>query len=271
MGVMTRSLAMLPILTLAFVGVAGCATRAPASAPKTAATSSAGPAATPSVYMSVSINGIPAGSPNPEETIPNPGASPGNWLLAQALLRQSKPAPPTQLSPGVVALPDRDLGSMFIGLRQYGTPVIGPHACDEWTAGLSAAVLASFNQAGVQLGIEHGGQNPDFAETIVTGPPSVLDALADPPLPTACRDITTPHYSGGVKPVAARVPGAVSARAFEITGTGKPSVWMWAEIVQGRNFVLEIRIPIQSDSPNLGVTLSPTAAAAYNHATRILS
>ena len=123
--------------------------------------------------------------------------------------------------PGVVALPDRDLRSVFIGLRQYGSPVVGPQACDGWTAGLSAVVLSSFNQPGVQLGVERGMQTPTFAETIITGPPSVLDALTDPPLPIACRDITTPHYSGGVKPIAATVPGAVSARAFEVTGTGK--------------------------------------------------
>lgn len=270
---MTRSLTMLLTILSVFVGVTACATRVPASAPGVAARSSAAPAptVTPSVFMSASIAVMPKGGPNPQETIPNPGASPGNPLLAQALLPQSKPARPAQLSPGVVALPDRDLGSLFLGLRQYGSPVIGPHACDEWTAGLSAAVLANFNQAGVQLGVEHGGQTPGFAETIITGPPSVLDALANPPLPAACRDITTPHYSGGVQPIAAPVPGAASARAFEITGTGKPPVWMWAEVVKGRNFVLEIRIPVQSDSPNLGVTLSPTAAAAYNRATRILT
>ena len=46
-------------------------------------------------------------------------------------------------------------------------------------------------------------------------------------------------------PIAATVPGAVSARAFKVTGTGKVPVWMWAEVIQGRGFLLEIRIPIQ--------------------------
>lgn len=270
---MTRSLAMLPILTLAFVGLAGCATRAPANQPGAAATSSPAPAATPSVYMTYSIVRMPAGGPNPEVTIQNPGTGEGNPLLARALLPQptDRRLAATQLPPGVVALPDRNRESMFIGLRQYGTPVIGPPACDEWTAGLSAAALANFNQAGVQMGLELVERTPGFAETIVTGPPSVLDALADPPLPTACRDITTRGYSGGVKPITVTVPGAVSARAFEVTGTGKFPVWMWAEVVQGRNFVLEIRIPVQSDSPTPGATLSPIAAAAYDRAARILT
>jgi hypothetical protein len=269
---MTRSLAMLPIVVLVFVGLGGCATRAPASAPKTAATSSAAPAATPSVFMSASIAVMPVGGPNPEATIPNPGTGLADPLLAHALLPQSglPRLAATQLPPGVVALPDRDLRSLFIGLRQYGSPVIGPRACDGWTAGLSDVVLDSFNRAGVQLAVEHGGQGPVFAETIITGPPSVLDALAGAPLPSACRDITTRGYSGGVKPIAATLPGTVSVRAFEITGTGKFPVWMWAEVVRGRNFVLEIRIPIQSGGPTPGATLPSIAAAAYNHAANIL-
>jgi hypothetical protein len=272
---MTRLSSMLLAVVSVVIAVAGCGTRVQPGAPGTRATSSVAPAATPSVYESVSIVGMPVGGPNPEATIQNPGAGPGNPLLARALLRQS--APPrlaaTQLAPGVVTMPDRDLGSMFIALRQYGTPVVGPKACDKWTAGLSAAVLANFNEAGVQLGVEHGGQTPGpgFAETIITGPPSVLDTLADSPLPAACRDINTPHYSGGVKPITATVPSAASTHAFEITGTGKVPVWMWAEVVRGQNFILEIRIPIQSESPAPGVTLPGIAAAAYNHAAKILT
>jgi len=48
-------------------------------------------------------------------------------------------------------------------------------------------VLSSFNQPGVQLGAELAMRPTGFAETIITGPPSVLDALADPPLPAACE------------------------------------------------------------------------------------
>jgi hypothetical protein len=270
---MTRVSVVLLGVVSVVIAVAGCGTRVQPSAPSVAVTSSVAPAATPSVYDSVSIVGMPVGGPNPEATIQNPGTGPGNPLLARALLRQSPPPrlAATQLAPGVVALPDRDRGSMFIALRQYGSPVAGPNVCDKWTAGLSAAVLANFNQAGVQLGVEYGGQAPAFAETIVTGPPSMLDTLADSPLPAACRDITTPHYSGGVKPIAAAVPSAVSVHAFEITGTGKIPVWMWAEVIEGRNFVLEIRIPVQSDTPTPGATLPSIAAAAYNRAAKILT
>ena len=273
MEAMTRALAILLTVLPALAGVAGCATRAPASAPGVAAASSAAPAATPSISTSVSIVEMPVGGPNPEATIPNPGTGPGNPLLARALLPQSAPPrlAPTQLPPGVVALPDRDLRSLFIGLRQYGSPVIGPHACDGWTAGLSAVVLSGFNQPGVQLGAELAMRPLGFAETIITGPPSVLDALADPPLPMACRDIATPHYSGGVKPVAATVPGAVSARAFQVTGTGKFPVWIWAEVIRGENFVLEIRAPVQSANPDPGAALSTIAANAYQRAATVLA
>lgn len=272
MEAMTRALAILLTVLSVLTGVAGCATRAPASAPGVAAASSAAPATTPSISTSVSIMEMPVGGPNPEATIPNPGTGTGNPLLARALLPQSAPPrlAPTQLPPGVVALPDRDLRSLFIGLRQYGSPVIGPHACDGWTAGLSAVVLSSFNQPGVQLGAELAMRPLGFAETIITGPPSVLDALADPPLPMACRDIATPHYSGGVKPVAATVPGTVSARAFQVTGTGKFPVWIWAEVIR-ENFVLEIRAPVQSANPDPGAALSTIAANAYQRAATVLA
>jgi len=89
----------------------------------------------------------------------------------------------------------------------------------------------------------------------------------------ACRDITTPHYSGGVKPGTAPDPGpgAVSARAFEVTGAGKFPVWTWAEVIQGRNFLLEIRIPNQSGNPDPGAALTTIAANAYRRAATILA
>jgi hypothetical protein len=272
-----RALAM-PLLAVlsVLIGVAGCATRSPVRPAGVASSPAREPAAlvtgvTPSSFATAFI--MPVGGPNPEAAIPNPGTGAGNPLLVRALLPQSAPPrlAPTQLPPGVVALPDRDLRSLFIGLRQYGSPVIGPRACDGWTAGLSAVVLSSFNQPGVQLGVELAMQPIGFAETIITGPPSVLDALADPPLPMACRDIATPHYSGGVKPVAATVPGAVSARAFEVTGTGKFPVWIWAEVIQGENFVLEIRAPVQSANRDPGAALSTIAANAYHRAATVLA
>lgn len=276
MKAMMRALAMplLAVLSL-LIGVAGCATRSPVRPAGVASSPAREPAAlvtgvTPSSFATAFM--MPVGGPNPEATIPNPGTGSGNPLLAQALLPQSAPPrlAPTQLPPGVVALPDRDLRSLFVGLRQYGSPVIGPRACDGWTAGLSAVVLTSFNQPGVQLGAELAMRPLGFAETIITGPPSVLDALADPPLPTACRDIATPHYSGGVKPVTASVPGAVGARAFEVTGTGKFPVWIWAEVIRGENFVLEIRAPVQSANPDPGAALPAIAANAYHRAATVL-
>jgi hypothetical protein len=276
MKAMTRALAM-PLLAVlsVLIGVAGCATRSPVRPAGVASSPAREPAAlvtgvTPSSFATAFM--MPVGGPNPEATIPNPGTGPGNPLLARALLPQSAPPrlAPTQLPPGVVALPDRDLRSLFVGLRQYGSPVIGPRACDGWTAGLSAVVLSSFNEPGVQLGAELAMRPLGFAETIITGPPSVLDALADPPLPMACHDIATPHYSGGVKPVAATVPGAVSARAFEVTGTGKFPVWIWAEVIRGENFLLEIRAPVQSANPDPGAALSTIAANAYHRAATVL-
>ena len=268
--VVTRMLAMLLVVLAVCCGVAGCAARPP-GAPAGGAPASPAGESTPSVFTT--IMEMPAGGPN---AIPNPGTGAGNPLLARALLPQSAPGREAALllQPAVVALPDRDLHSLFIGLRQYASPVAGPRACDEWTAGLSTAVLGNFNLPGVQLGIEESTQPPDgqpmFSETIVTAPPPVLGALADPSLPAVCRNITTPPYPGGVKPgrVAAH---AVDERIFEITGTGKFPVWQWAEVIQGKGFLLEIRIPNQSGDPEPGTALPAIAANAYHRAAAILT
>lgn len=230
-------------------------------------------AVAPSVSAFASIMQVSAGGPNPEAAIPNPGTGVGDPLLASALLPLSAPRHQAGLllPPGTVALPDRDLRSLFIGLRQFGSPVIGPRSCDGWTAGLSAEVLGSYNKPGVQLGIERGVQVPEFAEAIITGPAAVLNALADPPLPPACRDITTPRYSGGIRPVAAVVPGAVSARAFKILGTGKVPIWMWAEVIEGKGFLVEIRIPVQSGDSDPGTALAAIAENAYRRAASVLA
>jgi hypothetical protein len=285
---MMRIPVMLLAIVAALTGIAGCATRTPGSSAgsgheTSAALSVASPApsaatAAPSVSSFATIVGMPVGGPNPEATIPNPGTGTGNPLLVRALLPQ--PATLGRLAaillpPGVIALPDRNPQSLYIGLRQVGTPVVGPSACDGWTAGLSTEVLSRFNQSGVQLGVEENvlapADAPLFAETIITGPPPVLDALGDPPLPASCRDITTPHYSGGVKPVAATVPGAVSARAFAVTGPGKDPVWQWAEVIQGQNFVVEISIPVQAAQSDPPTSLTEISATAYRRAATILA
>ena len=223
---------------------------------------------------------MPAGGPNPEAAIPNPGTGAGNPQLVRALLPQSSSgrAAALLLPPAVIALPDRDLRSLFVGLRQYASPVVGPQACDGWTAGLSSVVVTGFNRPGVQLGVTEQSVLtqaglPMFSEAIITGPPSVLAALANPPLPAACRDITTPRYQGGVKPgtVPGPGPGAASARAFEVTGAGKFPVWTWAEVIQGRGFLVEIRIPNQSGNVDPGAGLSTIAANAYTRAATVLA
>jgi hypothetical protein len=269
--VMTRMLAMLLVVVAVSCGVAGCAARPP-EAPAGGAPASPTGESTPSVF--IAITRMPAGGGN---AIPNPGAGAGNPLLGRALLPQSAPGREAALllQPAVVALPDHNLQSLFIELRQYASPVTGPRACDEWTAGLSAAVLGDFNLPGVQLGIEMSTQPPDgqpmFSETIVTAPPPVLAALGDPPLPAACRDITTPPDPGGVKPGTVTAPVGLAERIFEITGTGKFPVWQWAEVIQGKGFLLEIRIPNQSGDPEPGTALPTIAANAYHRAAAILT
>lgn len=292
MKAMTRVLAMLLAAVPALIAVAGCATRAPASsagsligggaASQTDASATAVASALPSRSAGAFV--IQAGGHNPEAAIPNPGTGAGDPLLVEALLPQSSSgrAAAFLLSPSVVAMPDRDRRSLFIGLRQYSSPVVGPPACEGWTAGLWTVVVGSFNRPGVQLGITEQSMPtpaglPMFSEAIISGPPSVLDALADPPLPAACRDITTPPDPGGVKPTAVAAPdaltvrGAISARAFEITGTGTFPVWQWAEVVRGRGFLLEIRIPNQSANPDPGTALATIAANAYRRAARVLA
>jgi hypothetical protein len=289
MEVMTRVLATLLAVVPVLIGVAGCATHASGGSAGSpvgggAASPADGSAAAAGVMPSRSAGAfiISAGGQNPEAAIPNPGTGAGNPLLARALLPQSSSGREAAflLPPGVVALPDRDRRSLFIGLRQYSSPVIGPLACEGWTAGLWTVVVGSFNRPGVQLGVTEQNMPrpaglPMFSEAIISGPPSVLDALADPPLPAACRDITTPPYPGGVRPIAAAAPdpgqGAVSARAFEVTGTGRFPVWQWAEVIQGRGFLLEIRIPNQSANPDPGAALTMIAANAYRRAAAVLA
>ena len=288
MEAMTRALTLLLAVLSVLTGLAGCATRAPgggAGSPAVGATSAparepAAPVAGVTPSASATAFMMPAGGPNPEAAIPNPGTGEGDPLLVRALLPQvsSGREAALLLPPAVVALPDRDPRSLFIALRQYASPVVGPQACDRWTAGLSALAVSAFNRPGVQLGVTEQSVPtqaglPMFSEAVITGPPAVLDALADPPLPAACRAITTPHYPGGVKPatVPAPGPGTLSARAFEVTGTGKFPVWTWAEVIRGRGFLMEIRIPNQSANPDPGTALTTIAASAYDRAAAVLA
>jgi hypothetical protein len=152
---------------------------------------------------------MPAGGPNPAAAIPNPGTGTGDPLLVRALLPQvsSGRAAAFLLPPAVVTLPDRDPGSLFIGLRQYASPVVGPQACDGWTAGLSAVVVSDFNRPGVELGVTEQSVPaqaglPMFSEAVITGPnrrsPDTVTAIGAAPAPTravgGCVPLHCPEY-----------------------------------------------------------------------------
>jgi len=280
MEAMTRVMAMAISVVPILIAVAGCATRAPGGPAGTGAASPVGSAsadAAPSRYATVV--GVPAGGRNPQAAIPDPGTGTGNPRLVQALLPQSsfRREAAFLLPPAVVALPDRDRGSLFIGLRQYSSPVTGPLACNGWTGGLWSVAVTSFNLPGVQLAVTEQAVPttsglPMFSEAIITGSPSVLDAMGDPPLPAKCRTITSQPYSGGVKPIVTRLgPGSPRTRAFEITGTGKVPVWQWAEVVQGPGFLLEIRIPNQAANADPGAALAKITTTAYRRAAAFLA
>lgn len=277
---MTRGTAVVISLVPILIAIAGCAARGPGRPGGTGAASPGGSAAAtekPSVYSSVEA--IPAGGQNPQAAIPNPGTGAGDPRLVRALLPQSSSgrAAVFQLPPAVVALPDRDRRSLFIGLRQYSSPVSGPQVCEGWTAGLWVLAVTSFNQPGVQLAVtEHSVPTPAglpmFSEAIITGSPSVLNAI-DSPLPPDCRTIASQPYPGGVRPIGASTPGPGPRRvqAFAITGTGKVPVWQWAEVVRGPDFLLEIRIPNQSADADPRAALATITASAYSRAAAVLS
>ena len=271
------TLVLIPVLA----AIAGCATPRSPSAAASASTTAGGARtgsasrALPSPLEFARAAVVPAGSPNPQAAIPNPGAGTGDPRLVTALLPQSAAGHLRSflLAPAVVALPDRDRRSLFIPLRQYSAAVTGPPECAGWTAGLWLEVVTSFNQAGVQLAVTQQSVPatsgwPMFSEAIITGPPAVLGSLADPAVPAGCRTITSQTgYPGGVRALAAPRAG-LGSRAFEVTGTGKFPVWTWAEVVRCPGFVLEVRIPVQSGAPGSdpGASLASITAAAYQRA-----
>jgi len=240
------------VFTLAMIATAGCGSSHPPGRPNDGPMSSPRPAASPSDFATVIQNG----APNPEDAIPNPGTGKGNPALLAALLPRTAAGRPAAaaVSPAVVALPDTNLKSLFVGLRQVGAPVTGPPECRPWTAGLPSTVLARFNQPGVQLAVSSqavsSGPDPTgFAESVITGPPAVLAAVVGPVPPASCRAITAQtSQPGGVRPLAIAAHG-LRARAYEVTGSGKTPVWIWGEVVRGPGFLVEIRIPVQSAVP----------------------
>ena len=259
-------------ISLVTISVAGCASRAPGRPAAPARSAASALSAFSTVFATQ------PGGTNPEASIPNPGTGKGDLTLVKALLPQTAAgrAAALLLPPAIVALPDTDPRSFFIGLRQFSSPVAGPPECLGWTAGLWQVALASFNRSGVQLAITEQSVPstsglPLFSEAIIMGPARVLAALADPPLPAACRAITSQtSYPGGVRPLALARHG-LRSRAYEVTGTGRVPVWQWAEVVSGPGFVLEVRIPDQSPNPVAPVQLPAITAAAYQRAVAVLS
>jgi hypothetical protein len=276
METMTRVTAVVISVVAMLIAIAGCAVRGPGATGAVPGGGGAAATAKPSVYFSAQA--IQAGGSNPQAAIPNPGTGTGDRRLAVALLPHSASgrAAALLLPPAVVALPDRDPSSTFIGLRQYSSPVNGPKACDGWTAGLWVLAVTSFNRPGVQLAVTEQSVPtpaglPSFSEAIITGPPSVLGAM-DSPLPPDCRTIGGQPYPGGVRVVSAPPgPGSRHARAFEVTGTGKVPVWQWAEVVRGPDFLLEIRIPDQSAVADPFAALATITGSAYGRAAAVLS
>jgi hypothetical protein len=47
-------------------------------------------------------------------------------------------------------------------------------------------------------------------------------------------------------------------------------VWLWAEVIQGQNFVVEISIPVQAAKSDPAKSLTEIAANAYRRAATIL-
>jgi hypothetical protein len=128
----------------------------------------------------------------------------------------------------------RDDGTMEVMTRTLATllavvPVlIGVAGCATHAPGGSAASPVAGRAASTAAGsatrvagvmpsrssgaimIPAGGQNPQAAiPNPGTGAGNPLLTRALLPLPAACRDITTPPYPGGVKPIAAAAPDPV--------------------------------------------------------------
>ena len=223
--------------------------------------------------------GDPGGWAEPAGRNPNPGTGTGDPLLVRALLPQSSSGREAVflLPPAVVALPDRDRSSLFIGLRQYSSPVIGPQVCASWTAGLWMLAVTSFNRprraAGghraeradargpaVVLGGDHrrpafGAQRHGLAAALG------LSHHRQPALLGRCQADRRQRARSGSRRV----------QAFEVTGTGKVPLWQWAEVVPGAGLPPGDPDPDQSADADPGAALATITASAYSRAAAVLS
>jgi hypothetical protein len=228
-------------------------------------TSDPGPTAAPSPSPSTA-------SQARTTSVTNPGAGDGSPTLLRALLPQSTYSR-LSLPAGVVAMPDRDRESLYIPLRQFSSPVVGPSQCLGWTAGLWSKVVTEFNQPGIELGvteIEPAGK-PQYSEAVITGPARALDSIASGQLPRACRGELTGNaaYPGTIRSLSTPRVG-LGSRAFEITGARAFRVWSWVAVVRGPSFVVEIRVPDQSLDATASAELPVLTAAAYRRALAVL-
>jgi hypothetical protein len=257
--------------------VAGCGSR-PAG---TGAGAGPPPSAAPSAYATVM-------TPGQERAIPDPGTGTGDARLARALLASFRSAREFADLPGaVIAFPVASRRSMFIGLRWISSPLSAGRGCDKWTAGLWVTAVRQFNTRGVQLAVTQlgaygpAGGSPatmpagqlGFSEAILTGPARMLDLLGDPRVPASCQRLTGPaDDTGAIQSLPVPRLGERSW-AFRITGSrpGWP-VWLWAEVIQTRRYVLEVSIPVQAPARHSDpVRLLPQIArAAYTRAQAVL-
>jgi hypothetical protein len=111
-----------------------------------------------------------------------------------------------------------------------------------------------------------------FSEAIITGPPHVLDTLADGRTPGACLQLTM--YGGApgrIEPLPTPEVGDQSW-AYRILDS-KGYVWHWVQVTRHRSYLIEIRIPNQGPGPRVGMVsiLHQAAEQAYTKATRTLT
>ena len=183
----------------------------------------------------------------------------------------------------------------FIAVRQMSSPFTGAAACTKWTSGMPFVLVGDFNTTpGVQMAVGRLDTPPPrlgpedltpegranrrllesftFSEAIVTGPPHVLEPLADGRTPGACSQLS--RYNGPpgrVEPLPTPKVGdqTWSYRILDSTGY----VWHWVQVVRHRDHLIEIRIPNQEPGPrgDMVSILHQAAQQAYARAARTLT
>ncbi|WP_067477520.1 hypothetical protein [Actinomadura hibisca] len=226
-------------------------------------------------------------TPWEDAAVPNPGSGQADPRLAAALLDRFRPSPTAAVSvpevPGAgVRMPVRDTRSRFLGLRQMSSPFHGEPACTKWTSGMWMTLYDVSTTPPVQLGVTR--LHPDlrregsssagltFSEAIITGPPQVVDGLADDRLPPACARLSMRDGAPGrVEPLPV-APVGDRTWAYRIIDA-KGYVWHWVQVVRFGAHLIEIRIPNQEPAPagDMAHFLQRIAAQAHAKAARTLT